>query len=328
MPDPNSPEFPEWVANQSFNLTDITGTSDTFNLPIIDQFIQWTGRSLIIFGLNIGLTAMMTVVLLLLTKPEKRRTPVFALNLSGLILQFLRNVLVSILYDGPTRHIGVFFLGATSTVSTAEISPVYIYTVITMFWYILIISSLVVQVRVVFGAEAKARLYLTLGFALLGLTTVAFVLTQQADIFKFTLEANGGADSWYDWVSITGRILWAIVIGLCSAVFVGKLIYLIHRRQKMGFKGFGPLQVILIMGSQCLIVPRIHLTLLSLIYSCLRDCRFLLRHRWLRYHRRNILNLFSSSLSSLGLRRSRKSLRYPSQTLIRKLERHKFFYRN
>jgi len=133
-----------------------------------------------------------------------------------------------------------------------------------MLWYILIISSLIVQVRVVFGAEAKARQYLTLGFGLLGLTAVGFILAQQADIFKYTLEANGGADPWYYWVQNTGRILFVIVIGLCCAVFVGKLMYLIHRRQKMGFKGFGPLQVILIMGSQCLIVPRTHLTLFNL----------------------------------------------------------------
>jgi Fungal pheromone mating factor STE2 GPCR len=60
---------------------------------------------------------------------------------------------------------------------------------------------------------------------------------------------------WYFPLEKAYSIIWATTIGCASLVFVAKLLYLIHRRKKMGFKGFGPLQVITVMGAQCLVVP-------------------------------------------------------------------------
>jgi pheromone alpha factor receptor len=199
---------------------------------------------------------MVATVLLLLTKTEKRRTPIFALNLAGLTLQFLRMLMVSILYNGPNKTIGVAMLATTTLTPASAFTPAYIYIVITIFWYTVIISSLILQVRVVFGAERTARTYLTYGLGLLGLAAVGFTVTSQADIFKGSLAKTGHTDSWKPWVEFTGRMLYTITIGVSSAIFVAKLLYLIHRRRKMGFKGFGPLQVIVIMGSQCLLIPR------------------------------------------------------------------------
>jgi len=237
VPSPNDPVWSQEIASQSFNLTDIFGDVYTFHLSDFDDYFHSTGESLIIFGVNLGMCVTIAVVLLLLTKPDKRRTPIFALNLAGLFLQF--------------------FLQDTSLTPESAFVPLYLYTFATIFWYIVIIASLILQVRVVFGAEPKAQKYLTWGLAVFGLATMGFNITTQAEVFKGNLSKNGDVDNWYFWVEETGRILYAITIGLASFIFVAKLIYLIHRRQKMGFKGFGPLQVIVIMGAQCLVVPRI-----------------------------------------------------------------------
>jgi pheromone alpha factor receptor len=255
-PNPNDPVWAKQIASQTFNLTDVFGDVDTFTLPEIDEFFHATGRSLIIFGVDIGMSVMVAVVLLLLTKPDKRRTPIFALNVAGLSLQFIRMVMVSILYNGVNRTVEVAFLATTVLTPQSAFVPAYIYIIITIFWYIVITTSIILQVRVVFGAEPRAQKYLTCALGLLGLATVGFTITDQADIFKGSLAKTGQDDAWQPWVELVGRILYTVTVGISSAIFVAKLLYLIHRRRKMGFTGFGPLQVIVIMGAQCLLVPR------------------------------------------------------------------------
>lgn len=257
IPSPNDPVWSEEIASQTVNLTDIFGNVNTFHLSDFDAYNHSVGQALVIFGVNIGMVVTIAIVLLLLTKPEKRRTPIFALNLAGLVLMFFRMLMNSILDTGPNFTISVAFLSDTSLTPASAFVPLYIYTFVTIPWYIVIIASLVLQVRVVFGAEPRAQKYLTWALGLLGLATMGFNITGQADVFKGNLAKTGAVDPWFAWVQETAHILYTITIALASLIFVSKLMYLIHRRQRMGFKGFGPLQVIVIMGAQCLIIPRI-----------------------------------------------------------------------
>ena len=257
VPDPSDPVWSKEIAAQTFNLTDIFGNVDTFALSDLDDYFHATGRSLVIFGVNMGMCVTIAIVLLLLTKSDKRHTPIFVLNLVGLCLQFVRMLMVSIIDTGPNFTIAVNILVDTFITPESAYIPLYLYTFVTIPWYIVIVTSLILQVRVVFGAEPTAQKHLTWALALLGLTTMGFNITAQAEVFKANLTKTGEVGHWYFWVEKAGRILYAVTIGIASGIFVSKLMYLIRRRQKMGFKGFGPLQVIVIMGVQCLIVPRI-----------------------------------------------------------------------
>jgi pheromone alpha factor receptor len=274
-PNPNDPVWAEQIASQTINLTDTTGNVDTFTLPEIDEFFHEAGRSLIIFGVNIGMSVMVAVVLLLLTKADKRRTPIFALNIASLSLQFIRMVMVSILYNGPNKTIEVAFLYTNVLTPQSAFVPAYIYIIVTMFWYIVIITSIILQVRVVFSGEPRVQKYLTYALGLLGLSTIGFVITDQSDIFKGSLAKTGQDDVWEPWVELVGRILYTVTVGISSGIFVAKLLYLIHRRRKMGFRGFGPLQVIVIMGAQCLLVPCIFQLESHANNSGIYDCRLL-----------------------------------------------------
>src|SRR5271154_2690718 len=98
--DANNLTWARELANQTFNLTDITGSVDTFSIADLDTFIFETGRSLLIFGLSVGMCGTVAVFLLILAKPDKRRTPVFVLNILCLALQFLRMLMVCISYNG------------------------------------------------------------------------------------------------------------------------------------------------------------------------------------------------------------------------------------
>jgi pheromone alpha factor receptor len=254
-PDPNSIAWTNAVLGQPVNFTDITGETITVPLSAIDSYHTVLARSLIIFGVEIGMTFMLITVLLLLTKPDKRRTVIFGLNIAGLSFQFLRSLMVAILYNGPGRSVGMVFLGAFATMTTTDYVPQYFYIMATIIWYAIVETSLILQVRVVFGAERKLQRNLTYGLGLLGLATVSTQTAAQSFIFNAALNNAEIFNPHFLKLVLASRILFAVSIGISSAVFVAKLIYLIHRRRKMGFKSFGPLQVILIMGAQCLIIP-------------------------------------------------------------------------
>jgi pheromone alpha factor receptor len=255
-PDPNNATWAAIVASQTFNLTAIDGESYTFNLSDFDTVAWSYGQSLVILGTDIGMCAVLGIVLLLLTKPEKRRTRIFILNIAGLALQFVRMLLAAIQYNGINSGMAVQLLGTITLSPMSSFIPAFIYMIVTMFWYMAIITSIILQVRVVFGTERTTRKFLTFGLGLLGFAAVAFNITTQSDDFKGYLKKTGETDPWKPWVELTGRILYTVTIGLSSAIFVAKLLYLIHRRKKLGFRGFGPLQVIVIMASQCLLIPR------------------------------------------------------------------------
>jgi pheromone alpha factor receptor len=278
IPSPNDPVWSEEIASQPFNLTDITGNVDTFTLSDFDALYNDLGRSLVIFGVNMGMCITIVIVVLILTKREKRRTPIYALNVAGLVLQFLRMLLSAIDYNGANFTLEYQFLGENALIPNSANVPLYLYTFATIPWYIVIISSLILQVRVVFAAEPKAQKYLTWGVAFLGLAAIAFNITGEVEVFKGNVEKAGVSATWYPRIVETAHILYAVTVGVASFVFVAKLMYLIHRRQKMGFKGFGPLQVIVIMGAQCLIVPRTSPSMKFPNVSRIFDLRFLCQH--------------------------------------------------
>jgi pheromone alpha factor receptor len=254
---PNDPAWAKHIASQDFNLTDITGTVNTFSLSDVDSYYFLKSRSLIVFGVEIGLCIMLTIVLLLLTKPEKRRTLIFGLNIAGLILETIRFITTAINYNSQIFTIGVQFLGARAQLPSDFGVAIDIYSVMTILWYAVVEASLVLQVRVVFGAERKLQTLLTVVLGFLFTVTAGLKIAQQAMLFRAQLHQTGIFDNpAYDGINLAGRVLFAITVGISSAIFVAKLVYLIHRRQKMGFHAFGPLQVILIMAAQCLLVPR------------------------------------------------------------------------
>src|SRR5271154_6196911 len=211
-PDPNNLTWAAIVASQTFNLTDITGANYPFTLSEFDAVARAYGRSLVILGTDIGMCAVLGIVLLLLTKPEKRRTPIFALNITGLTLQFLRMLFASIQYNGINSGMAVQLLGTVALSPMSSFVPMFMYIITTMFWYMVIISSIILQVRVVFGTERITRKLLTFGLGLLGFAAVAFNVTAQSDDFKGTLLKTGETAPWKHWVEFTGRILYTITI--------------------------------------------------------------------------------------------------------------------
>jgi hypothetical protein len=114
---------------------------------------------------------------------------------------------------------------------------------------------MILQVRVVFSAEPKLQNVVTGSLSLLALATMGTILPPDIETIITTQNLTFILPPWYQALQHAANVTWVVTIGCSSLVFVAKLLYIIARRKKMGFKGFGPLQVITIMAAQCLVVP-------------------------------------------------------------------------
>jgi len=246
------------VAAQTFNATDATGHVDTYSFHMLDAYMAFVGKALIVSGLSVGMTFVLIVVLLLLTRPEKRRTPVFVLNLMALFIQFFRMILSAAWWNSPAEDISTTFLDTNILASNANLWIINLFAIFSIVWYFVILTSMVLQVRVVFAAEPKSQKIVTAILALLSLATFGVDVPTQIQAIISTSNNTGIFPSWYIVLEHDAHILWAVTIGVSSLIFVSKLLYLIHKRKTLGFKGFGPLQIITIMGAQCLIIPCNH----------------------------------------------------------------------
>jgi pheromone alpha factor receptor len=257
---------------------------------MLEAWRENTGKTLVVAGLAIGMTSVVMIIMLLLSRPEKRRTPVFILNLLALVTMFIRMFTVAIAWNGPIQSMSVIFLGTEILVSDTALAANYVYDFVTIIWYFVILASMIFQVRVVFAAEtAKSRNTVTAGLGVLAFSVWATQVVIQ--VTGFIEEVNKTADypTWYYPLENASHILWAITIGLSSLIFVLKLLYLIHKRHQMGFKTFGPLQIVTIMGAQCLIIPcnSPQPLLPSISLTCSDFCNFgHLRQRQRLYHHR------------------------------------------
>jgi pheromone alpha factor receptor len=243
----------EQVAAQTWNLTDAFGQTAAYTLQELDQFYQAIGNGLIVYGFGMGMCAVMFIAMIALSKPEKRRTVIFGLNLSALLFQFIRCLTDAINFTSVANSLEIDFLSTWAFMTGAAWGTLYLFFAFSVLWYAVILTSLVLQVRVVFAAEPTSQKLVTVGLSLTAFVTFAFNLTNQSMDLNYLIHYGSGLSS--NMVRTVAEAMFVTDVGLTSLIFVVKLFYLIHRRRRMGFTRFGPLQVIMIMGVQCLLAP-------------------------------------------------------------------------
>src|ERR1700721_404731 len=161
--DPSSAAWASEVAAQTVNLTALDGSAVTLSLYDIDDFYVGTEQGLIVTSFGMGMCAVLFIAMLVLSKPEKRRTIIFGLNLGGLFIQFMRCLMNSIISTNMGFSLAQQFLDLTPLFTMRDYVPQFMFISFTILWYMVILSSLVLQVRVVFAAEPKYKKFFTFG---------------------------------------------------------------------------------------------------------------------------------------------------------------------
>ena len=94
---------------QTITLSLADGTPLNIPLSELDDFMLYNVQISINFASQIGASLILLVVLLLLTKPDKRRAPIFITNVLSLALNVIRNILQCLYFTGPFTKIYAYY---------------------------------------------------------------------------------------------------------------------------------------------------------------------------------------------------------------------------
>jgi pheromone alpha factor receptor len=230
------------------------GGNYTFRTGDLDALTNSGFETVIVFASQLGASLMLLIVMILLTKPDKRLTPIFALNAVSLLLNFLRLLLMCLYYTGPLNETYVSLTGDVSSVPYSAYGTQIGAVVMEILLVATVVASLALQVQVV--CIDLRRLYRRLVFAAsvcmalvaigcrlaYGIANCQFIVTLQNPENLFVLE---GAT-----LNATSASIFFF-----SAVFVAKLGLALWKRHKLGLRRWGPMQILFTMGCQTLFIP-------------------------------------------------------------------------
>lgn len=252
------------IFNQTFELIGPDGSTMEFSTIDIEYVKLTAIRTAIIFATQLGASAILLLVLLLMTQGAKRRSLSWIFNVLALLCNVIRTTMQCLEMTGPflnfvlivTQEYGIAGLNRQIRFAIAN-------NVITTMVFIFIQLALVTQVHVICAA-AMSSLYR------IGILTFCGVVASVAVGFRLNLMVinckstaslgTPGASAWeefdgLEWAQNKNNITAIVSICVFSAVFCTKLGLAIRSRRSMGLKQFGAMQIIFIMGCQTLTIP-------------------------------------------------------------------------
>ena len=223
-------------------------------LLAIDDYNSYNLQICINYGSQIGASIAMLIVLLLLSKPDKRLSVIMVLNYCSLIFNIIRYVLQCLYFTGPFVELYAHFAGDWSHVKTKNVAISVTSTVFTLLLQVSVELSLYLQARVVCVTLRKLYQHLVLGSsAVVAIVAVAFRFAYMVENDKTIVEEVSPRGLIF--LGNATNITTCISIVWFCMIFVTKLGVALRQRKKMGLQQFGPMQILIIMGCQTLIIP-------------------------------------------------------------------------
>jgi pheromone alpha factor receptor len=246
---------PEDAFNQPFTLLLPDGTPFNTTMEDLAYFHSYTIKLAINRGVMIGACIIMLIAVLVLTKRDKRRSPIFFLNVVALLLTAIRQLLVTIYLTGPFQHPYAVVAVDFDRVTGIDFSNSIAVPVLTTITLGVILVSLLMQVNVVAATMHRNHRVILLcicsAFALVAMGfQFAFMVVNCRNIIALT-PYNDATEKLQQ--ETYGSMVATLV--LFTLIFTVKLGFAIQKRRKLGLRRFGPMQVIFIMGVQTLIIP-------------------------------------------------------------------------
>ena len=251
---PAPPKGPFDPYTQDITVFAADKTPMPINIQDIDFYVMYGVRICINYASQIGASLTLLAVLLLITRKEKRTSPIFILNALALALNGIRNIFLCMYFAGPFWEFYNFVSGDLSTVPRVQTNVSIASTVLTLAVLCCIEASLVIQVNAVcVTMRDRYKRVLQLTSVLVALTAVGFrfglMVTNSRAIAQLIPFDN------YQWLAATNNYITTGSICFFSVIFVGKLAIALKERRRMHMNQFGPMQIIFIMGCQTLLIP-------------------------------------------------------------------------
>jgi pheromone alpha factor receptor len=237
---------------QGVNVVAPDGSTVTLKMDDFDRLRLYGCRLAISYGTQIGASFLLLLVLLLLTRAEKRKSSIFLINGLCLLTNAIRCVLLSCFVTSTWWNPYAQLLSYYEGVSTRDKATLVAMNTFTLIVTVLVMMSLSLQVYVVCITTAPKQ-----RFVIMGVTTLmACVATGYKFAFVvLSTRANLRLETFDSDVVLTSYVTQAVSIWLFSCVFTYKLGHAIVQRRKLKMPQFGPMQIVFIMGCQTLIIP-------------------------------------------------------------------------
>jgi pheromone alpha factor receptor len=228
-------------------------TPISISIADIDFIYSYTMKLCINYGAQLGACLVMFFVLAVLTTEKNRRKPLFALNLLSLFLGFLRTLLLALYNVSPWTELYTFYSMDFSAVPRSAYATSVAATVIPLLMTITINMSLTVQTYTVCKIMEKKYAYPVIAMSfIVVLLAIGFrfaqVVTNSIAILTLNLYSP-------QWIRAGTLITGTMAIWWFSIVFTGKLIWTLYNRKRQGWKQWGAVRVLAIMGGCTMIIP-------------------------------------------------------------------------
>ncbi|KAL4809910.1 fungal pheromone mating factor STE2 GPCR-domain-containing protein [Aspergillus unguis] len=246
--------FDPWAQKVIFHDAD----GSPFEVPIhaLDEWVQYPIKVCINYASQLGASVILLVILLLLTRAEKRASYVFWLNCSALILNFARLLCSMLMFTSSFMNVYAYFAEDYSHVSSGDYANSVMGVVFAALLQTVIEISLVLQVQVVCSNFRRTYRRVLLGLSIIIATVpIAFRYWLAIVNIRGILDATSPVP--FHWLERAGNICLTVSICYFCTVFVTKLGFAIRLRRKLGLHEFGPTKVIFIMGCQTMVIPAI-----------------------------------------------------------------------
>ncbi|KAL4944283.1 fungal pheromone mating factor STE2 GPCR-domain-containing protein [Aspergillus oleicola] len=242
--------------NQTVIFSDANGDPIPVPILMVNEFAQHPIKACINYAAQLGASVMLLLILLLLTKAEKRGSLVFWLNCFALVLNFTRLLCSILMFTSAFMDAYAYFSSDYSKVPAADYANSVIGVISGALLVTSIEASLVLQVHVVCSDLRRVyRRALLLVSVLVVLIVIAIRYWLAVINIKNILNALDPEPT--NWLENLANIVLTISICFFCAIFVTKLGIAIHMRRKLGLTEFGPMEVVFIMGCQTLFIPAI-----------------------------------------------------------------------
>ncbi|KAH7132170.1 fungal pheromone mating factor STE2 GPCR-domain-containing protein [Dendryphion nanum] len=241
---------------QSFTLLTPDGKPFTTSMSAIDDYRQLGIRLAINYGTQIGASAILFLILLLLTKRDKRKSSIFIMNALCLICNTTRSILQCTYLTSNYYDFYGLLSWDFSHISWEDRANTVASNTMTLLLVILIMISLSMQVWVIGITTPKLQRFLVMGLtSVMALIAIGYRFAVIVISNKQAMKDEGMLQ--YQSLLTTMTIVQALAIWSYCAVFTCKLGYALIQRRKLGMAQFGPMQIIFIMGCQTMVIPAI-----------------------------------------------------------------------
>ncbi|KAH7042016.1 fungal pheromone mating factor STE2 GPCR-domain-containing protein [Macrophomina phaseolina] len=240
---------------QTIVIVDRLGEEVPVSLENVNEFTHYGVKIGIVWGSQIGAALITLVLLLVLSRPEKRRSTLFVSNVLSLFLCIFRSITNVLYYTSNWYTLYVIATGDYSQIPLSDYVNSILATTTSLLLLICVEVSLVIQANIVCTTVKRPwRIAIMIISGLVAVAVIAVRLWQTILNNQMTM---GEDVLGLDQVASLSSILLVTSICFFSLVFCCKLGLAIRNRRQLGLKQFGPMQIVFIMGTQTLIIPTI-----------------------------------------------------------------------